>query len=53
MTHFGDGKAELLFESVEKDEELMAAVCWSRMGKKPYEDDYLNKSETKPDVESV
>lgn len=51
MTHFGDGKAELLFESVEKDEELMAAVCWSRMGKKPYEDDYLNKPELKPEVE--
>ncbi|VUC25462.1 unnamed protein product [Clonostachys rosea] len=53
VTHFGDGMAELLFESVEKDEELMAAVCWSRMGKKPYEDDYLNTSEPKRDAESV
>ncbi|KAK7432316.1 hypothetical protein QQZ08_001263 [Neonectria magnoliae] len=39
VTHIGDGQKELLWESVEKDEELMAARCWWNLGVKAYEDD--------------
>ncbi|KAH6896752.1 hypothetical protein B0T10DRAFT_602176 [Thelonectria olida] len=38
VMHLNDGKKELVFESKEKDEELMAARCWTNLGEKPYED---------------
>ncbi|KAI0103772.1 hypothetical protein GGR51DRAFT_523310 [Nemania sp. FL0031] len=46
VTHYGDGKSELLFRGKETDEALMSAMCWSRMGQKPFEDPYM---ETEPD----
>ncbi|KAK5637708.1 hypothetical protein RRF57_013423 [Xylaria bambusicola] len=42
VTHYGDGKSELLFPGTETDEALMSAMCWSRMGQKPFEDPYMN-----------
>ncbi|KAI0435576.1 hypothetical protein F4803DRAFT_308805 [Xylaria telfairii] len=42
VTHYGDGKSELLFRSKETDAELMSAMCWSRMGRKPFEDTYID-----------
>ncbi|KPM40295.1 hypothetical protein AK830_g6291 [Neonectria ditissima] len=39
VTHIGDGQKELLWESAEKNEELMAAHCWWNLGVKAYEDD--------------
>lgn len=36
--HIGDGNREVLLEAKEKDEELMAARCWSNLGEKAYED---------------
>ena len=41
MTHLGDGASELLFKGKETDEALMSAMCWSRMGQKPFEDPYM------------
>ncbi|KAI0902926.1 hypothetical protein F4823DRAFT_340748 [Ustulina deusta] len=41
VTHYGDGKSELLFYGTETDEALMSAMCWSRMGQKPFEDPYM------------
>ncbi|TGJ84988.1 hypothetical protein E0Z10_g3786 [Xylaria hypoxylon] len=41
VTHYGDGKSELLFPGKETDEALMAAMCWSRMGQKPFDDPYM------------
>ncbi|KAF2966295.1 hypothetical protein GQX73_g7245 [Xylaria multiplex] len=41
ITHYGDGKSELLFPGKETDEALMAAMCWSRMGQKPFDDPYM------------
>ncbi|KAF4976769.1 hypothetical protein FZEAL_6602 [Fusarium zealandicum] len=43
VTHLGDGNKELLWASKEKEEALMAAQCWSKMGVKPFEDDYMVK----------
>ncbi|GJN67696.1 hypothetical protein PLICBS_001724 [Purpureocillium lilacinum] len=51
VTHLGDGKSELLFQGKETDEALMSAMCWSRMGQKPFEDPYMAKTE--PDATSV
>ncbi|KAI1360257.1 hypothetical protein F5Y08DRAFT_317812 [Xylaria arbuscula] len=42
VTHYGDGKSELLFPGKETDEALMSAMCWSRMGQKPFEDPYMD-----------
>ncbi|KAI1144888.1 hypothetical protein F4825DRAFT_458074 [Nemania diffusa] len=42
VTHYGDGKSELLFPGTETDEALMSAMCWSRMGQKPFEDPYMD-----------
>ncbi|KAI1124876.1 hypothetical protein F5Y10DRAFT_268616 [Nemania abortiva] len=42
VTHYGDGKSELLFCGTETDEALMSAMCWSRMGQKPFEDPYMS-----------
>ncbi|KAI1182855.1 hypothetical protein F5B17DRAFT_443924 [Nemania serpens] len=42
ITHYGDGKSELLFPGKETDEALMSAMCWSRMGQKPFEDPYMS-----------
>ncbi|EEY23156.1 hypothetical protein D7B24_007600 [Verticillium nonalfalfae] len=39
ITHFGDGKTELLFHKQETDETLMVADVWRFMGATPYEDD--------------
>ncbi|KAI0195896.1 hypothetical protein F4808DRAFT_326529 [Astrocystis sublimbata] len=44
ITHYGDGKSELLFPGKETDEALMSAMCWSRMGQKPFEDPYMDSS---------
>ncbi|KAJ8123755.1 hypothetical protein O1611_g9520 [Lasiodiplodia mahajangana] len=41
VTHYGDGNSELLFHGKETDEALMSAMCWSRMGQKPFEDPYM------------
>lgn len=35
----GDGKRELLWETQEKDEALMAAQCRWNLGEKAFEDD--------------
>ncbi|KAI1201165.1 hypothetical protein F5X97DRAFT_46327 [Nemania serpens] len=42
VTHYGDGKSELLFPAKETDEALMSAMCWSRMGQKPFDDPYMS-----------
>ncbi|KAL6875087.1 FAD/NAD(P)-binding domain-containing protein [Trichoderma novae-zelandiae] len=42
VTHLGDGKSELLFTSKETDEALMSAMCWSRLGEKPFKDEYMD-----------
>ncbi|KAL7938588.1 FAD/NAD(P)-binding domain-containing protein [Trichoderma chlorosporum] len=42
VTHLGDGSSELLFPAKETDEALMSAMCWSRMGEKPFEDRYMD-----------
>jgi apoptosis-inducing factor 2 len=39
VTHFGDGRTELLFHMKEKDLALMAAASWKHMGSTPFEDD--------------
>lgn len=50
MSYSGDGVSDLMFNSKEKEITLMAAMAWSRMGQKPYEDNY---EETAPeDVEA-
>ncbi|KAM5345841.1 hypothetical protein ACJ41O_011702 [Fusarium nematophilum] len=41
VTYLGDGKKVLLWESEEKDEALMAAQCWAKMGVEPFEDEYM------------
>ncbi|KAL7951742.1 FAD/NAD(P)-binding domain-containing protein [Trichoderma barbatum] len=41
VTHLGDGNSELLFPGKETDDALMSAMCWSRMGEKPFEDKYM------------
>ncbi|KAI1959269.1 hypothetical protein LOZ58_004540 [Ophidiomyces ophidiicola] len=38
VTHFGNGKTELLFSGKEKDLALMAGGAWKNMGVKPFED---------------
>ncbi|KAH7143667.1 hypothetical protein EDB81DRAFT_690331 [Dactylonectria macrodidyma] len=48
VTHIGDGQKELLWESKEKEEELMAARCWQNFGAKPYEDDSIPKDMITP-----
>ncbi|UNI19318.1 hypothetical protein JDV02_005509 [Purpureocillium takamizusanense] len=53
ITHLGDGKSELLFKGKETDEALMSAMCWSRMGQKPFEDPYMAKAETETTSLSV
>ncbi|KAH6605772.1 apoptosis-inducing factor [Trichoderma cornu-damae] len=45
VTHLGDGNSELLFPGKETDEALMSAMCWSRMGEKPFEDKYMDAHE--------
>ncbi|KAI1114540.1 hypothetical protein F5Y14DRAFT_413651 [Nemania sp. NC0429] len=52
VTHYGDGKSELLFPGKETDEALMSAMCWSRMGQKPFEDPYMS-SESDASVAKV
>ncbi|TFB07809.1 Apoptosis-inducing factor 2 [Trichoderma ghanense] len=42
VTHLGDGTSEVLFRSKERDEALMSAMCWSRLGAKPFEDEYTD-----------
>ncbi|KAI1296032.1 hypothetical protein F5Y03DRAFT_371148 [Xylaria venustula] len=42
ITHYGDGKSELLFTGKETDEALMSAMCWQRMGCPPFEDPYMS-----------
>lgn len=49
MTHLGDGNSELLFKSLEKEEALMSAMCWTRMGEKPFEDSYMTAQGLGPD----
>ena len=44
----GDGKSELLWESKEKDEALMAAQCWWRLGQKAFEDDSVPQGKVAP-----
>lgn len=48
VTHMGDGKSELLWESKEKDVALMSAQCWSRLGEKPFEDDSVPVNKIEP-----
>ncbi|KAI0468381.1 hypothetical protein F4859DRAFT_524630 [Xylaria cf. heliscus] len=48
VTHYGDGKTELLFPGEETDEALMSAMCWSRMGQKPFEDTYMDNELAQP-----
>ncbi|KND86892.1 Apoptosis-inducing factor 2 [Tolypocladium ophioglossoides CBS 100239] len=43
VTHLGDGVSELLFKSKETDEALMSAMCWARMGQKPFDDPYMKE----------
>jgi NADH dehydrogenase FAD-containing subunit len=38
ITHFGDGKSELLFSHRETDPALMCAGAWRSLGAKPFED---------------
>ncbi|PNY25253.1 apoptosis-inducing factor [Tolypocladium capitatum] len=40
VSYLGDGVSDLMFSSKDKVVTLMAAMAWSRMGQKPYEDDY-------------
>ncbi|POR35563.1 Putative apoptosis-inducing factor [Tolypocladium paradoxum] len=40
VSYSGDGVSELMFNGKEKEVTLMAAMAWSRMGQKPYEDNY-------------
>ncbi|KAH8127236.1 hypothetical protein FP744_10007437 [Trichoderma asperellum] len=42
VTHLGDGNSELLIPGKETDEALMSAMAWSRMGAKPFEDEYMD-----------
>ncbi|CAM1509031.1 Fc.00g027700.m01.CDS01 [Cosmosporella sp. VM-42] len=48
VTHMGDGKSELLWGSKEKDEALMAAQCWWRLGQKAFEDDSVPQDKVAP-----
>ncbi|KAL7817152.1 FAD/NAD(P)-binding domain-containing protein [Trichoderma gracile] len=52
VTHLGDGASEVLFGSKEKDEALMSAMCWWRLGAKPFEDAYMDahRAEIEADV---
>ncbi|KAL6893027.1 FAD/NAD(P)-binding domain-containing protein [Trichoderma longibrachiatum] len=42
LTNLGDGTSEVLFATKEKDEALMSAMCWWRLGAKPFEDEYMD-----------
>lgn len=55
VTHMGDGKSELVWETQEKDEALMAAQVWSMFGETPFEDDSvpLGKVENEVGKEEV
>ncbi|KAH7322725.1 hypothetical protein B0I35DRAFT_426319 [Stachybotrys elegans] len=53
MMHCGDGKAELLIETKEKEEELMAARAWTGLGEKPYEDAYMDAENAKSNESAV
>ncbi|KAL6827622.1 hypothetical protein V8C40DRAFT_242389 [Trichoderma camerunense] len=52
VTHLGDGTSELLFPSKETDEALMSAMCWSRMGEKPFEDKYMDDHSAEAEADS-
>ncbi|XXH04276.1 hypothetical protein Hte_010690 [Hypoxylon texense] len=49
VANVGNGKTEFLFPAKEKDEALMAAGAWHKLGAKPYEDDgsFLSKINAK------
>ncbi|KAI0847456.1 FAD/NAD(P)-binding domain-containing protein [Daldinia vernicosa] len=49
VSNVGDGKVEFLFPAKEKNEALMAAGAWHRLGAKPFEDDgeFLRKIKAK------
>ncbi|RFU78998.1 apoptosis-inducing factor [Trichoderma arundinaceum] len=51
VTHLGDGNSELLFPSKETDDALMSAMCWSRMGEKPFEDKYMDAPAAQSEAE--
>ncbi|KAM0254005.1 hypothetical protein ACHAQJ_006975 [Trichoderma viride] len=55
VTHLGDGNSDLLFSGKEPDEALMSAMCWSRMGEKPFQDDYMDAhaAETEAGISKV
>lgn len=42
MTHFSDGRTELLIRNKEKDETLMVGQVWTYMGATPFEDGDTN-----------
>ncbi|KAL7805435.1 FAD/NAD(P)-binding domain-containing protein [Trichoderma aethiopicum] len=42
VSNIGDGTSEVLFATKEKDEALMSAMCWWRLGAKPFEDEYMD-----------
>ncbi|KAL7910675.1 hypothetical protein GGI35DRAFT_478096 [Trichoderma velutinum] len=52
VTHLGDGISELLFSGKETDEALMSAMCWSRMGEKPFEDKYMDEHAAEMEADS-
>lgn len=39
----GDGHSDLMFKSKDKDPTMMITSTWSRMGLKPFEDEYDSK----------
>jgi hypothetical protein len=48
VTHYSDGKTEILKKEKETDEALMAAQCWTYLGAKPFEDPGFEQELTNP-----
>ena len=42
-TFMGDGHSDLMFKTKDKDLTMMIASTWSRLGLKPFEDEYDSK----------